>query len=259
MAHAPLGHQRFASLLLGPDHVETGEVAISRVTANLAIGLSRGRFPKGYSYVDVNEDAVFGADLEGMTVLAVADGHRGFDAAGAAISAIADGAPATIGLEPDAAVAQLVGVAIEAVAATVPGLASPRDASRTALTVVVTRGARMATATFGDSACFLARPRRVDRIGSQADFLGPASSPALTSPLSIQLRPKTTIVISSDGFIDFVSDATKVVQSVRRLEPHEAVGEILAAAFAGGAGDNIAVGVATPRAADQLDPRLPVG
>ena len=74
-----------SALLLGEDHTELEEVAITEVTPNLAIGISRGRFPKGYPHVDPNEDAVYAATDGTTTVLVVADGHQGFDAARAAI------------------------------------------------------------------------------------------------------------------------------------------------------------------------------
>ena len=71
-----------SSLLLGSNYETLGDVAIEEITPQLAIGISRGRFRKGYPHVDPNEDAVIVAADDATTVLAVADGHNGFDAAG---------------------------------------------------------------------------------------------------------------------------------------------------------------------------------
>ncbi|MEA3502778.1 MAG: hypothetical protein U9R47_08390, partial [Actinomycetota bacterium] len=72
-------------LLLGSDHTELGEVEIAELSPHVAVGISRGRFPKGYAHVDPNEDAVFAATDGTTAIIAVADGHHGFDAAEAAI------------------------------------------------------------------------------------------------------------------------------------------------------------------------------
>jgi hypothetical protein len=77
-------------LLLGSGHENLGEFEIEEVSSHIAIGISRGRFPKAYAHIDPNEDAVSAATDDTTTVLAVADGHNGFDAARTAILAIAD-------------------------------------------------------------------------------------------------------------------------------------------------------------------------
>jgi hypothetical protein len=50
-----------------------------------SIGLSRGGAAKTYDYVDPNEDCAFFALGDGGILLAVADGHRGFDGSDTAI------------------------------------------------------------------------------------------------------------------------------------------------------------------------------
>ena len=102
-----------SALLLGEDHTELEEVAITEVAPNLAIGISRGRFPKGYPHIDPNEDAAYAATDGTTTVLAVADGHQGFDAARAATSAIADTAPGVIDAPLEVVIRQLAGAAID--------------------------------------------------------------------------------------------------------------------------------------------------
>src|SRR4030065_278031 len=73
-----------AAALWGPDHETLGEVEVREVTASLAMALSRGKFPKGYPHVDLNEDGALAATNGPAAVLAVADGHNGLDAARAA-------------------------------------------------------------------------------------------------------------------------------------------------------------------------------
>jgi hypothetical protein len=88
-------------VLLGSDHTELEQIAIEELTPNVAIGISRGRFPKGYPHLDPNEDAVFAATDGTTTVLAVADGHHGFDAAREAILTISDTTPSVINGEAE--------------------------------------------------------------------------------------------------------------------------------------------------------------
>ena len=69
-----------SAVLRGREHTDVG--AISTVAeGTVAIGLSRGGAPKTYAHTDPNEDAAaFAAGQEGA-LLAVADGHSGFEAA----------------------------------------------------------------------------------------------------------------------------------------------------------------------------------
>jgi hypothetical protein len=129
------GCLKSALLLVGSDHTELDEVAIEEVTPKLTIGISCGWFPKGYPHADPNEHAVFAATDGNATIVAVADGHHGFDAAGAAITAIAEAATAPTDETAQLIVRRLTVTAIDTVAATVPFLPPPRDTSRTALTM----------------------------------------------------------------------------------------------------------------------------
>jgi len=124
-----------SALLVGSDHTELDEVAIEEVTPKLTIGISCGWFPKGYPHADPNEDAVFAATDGNATIVAVADGHHGFDAARAAITAIAEAATAPTDETAQLIARRLTVTAIDAVVATVPFLPPPRDTSRTALTM----------------------------------------------------------------------------------------------------------------------------
>jgi serine/threonine protein phosphatase PrpC len=233
-----------SALLLGSDHTELGEFAIEEVTPNLAIGISCGRFPKGYPHVDPNEDAVFATTDGVTTILAVADGHHGFDAARAAITAIAEAASAPTDETIQSIVRRLTVTAIDAVTATVPPLTPPRDTSRTALTVAVIRDGSFATTTIGDTACFVATRRRAKRLGTPTDFLSPDSDPAAVSVETVRLPPGGAVVVASDGFLDFVGNPRRVLRSASSVHPSDGAEQLLDAAFSGGAGDNIAVAIA---------------
>lgn len=73
-----------SALLRGREHARLG-VYGAIAEGPLAISISRGGFLKQYAYVDPNEDAVaFAAGPRGL-LLAVADGHSGFEAAEVAL------------------------------------------------------------------------------------------------------------------------------------------------------------------------------
>lgn len=68
-----------SALLRGREHTELGQIdAISEDLA--AIALSRGGARKTYSHADPNEDVAAFALAEGSSLIAVADGHSGFEA-----------------------------------------------------------------------------------------------------------------------------------------------------------------------------------
>ena len=76
-----------SGLLCGREHVKIGAVA-ALAEGRCAIALSRGGYAKGYAHRDPNEDAAafaFGAD---GTLLAVADGHGGHEAAELALAVL---------------------------------------------------------------------------------------------------------------------------------------------------------------------------
>lgn len=229
--------------LLGEDHTELGATAVEIVQPGLAVGLSRGRFPKGYPHVDPNEDAVFGAAGSGLTVLAVADGHNGADAATAAIDALADAAPRLVPGDPAAALRHLTAAVADSVDGRVAGLPEPRDASRTALTIAVLAGFELATASFGDTACLIVHRRRVLRLGASAGFLAPGTDPAAAHVSRASLPPGAMVVLASDGLLDFVPHLGRLLRTLASSPAPIVVERLLAAAFAGGAGDNLAVAV----------------
>jgi serine/threonine protein phosphatase PrpC len=226
-------------LLLGENHTDYGAVAVEEISDDLAVAISRGRFPKSYPHVDPNEDAVFASTDGTFTVMAVADGHNGFDAARAAIEAIRDSAADTVTHAIEDGISLLAGAAIAAVAEFVPDLAPPRDTSRTALTVCVIRDDEISSITLGDTSCLAVSRRGVDRIGPVTEFLGPATSPDEVIVTSETLGKGTSIIVASDGLVDYAK-FTEVTAAIAGSAA-EIAKSLLGAAFEGGAGDNIAV------------------
>jgi len=237
-----------AAALWGPDHETLGEVEVREVTASLAMALSRGKFPKGYPHVDLNEDGALAATNGAAAVLAVADGHNGFDAARAALSATADQIPYLLSREPRAAVPalrQCVAAAAEAVAVATEGLEGERADSGTALTVALLRPGGLTVAGLGDCVAVIIRKSRVRRVGGDALFLGPDTLPSHVRMGRARLHPGDTVLVATDGLCDFLGREWR-----RRLAALAADGgparlaeRAIEAAFGGGAGDNLAVAV----------------
>ena len=88
------------ALLRGREHLELG--AVDAVAEGpVALAISRGGAPKGYAHQDPNEDGALFALGAGGVVVAVADGHRGFEAAEVALEYVANH-PAPHWTEPGA-------------------------------------------------------------------------------------------------------------------------------------------------------------
>jgi len=235
-----------AAALWGPDHETLGEMEVCEVTSSLAMALSRGKFPKGYPHVDPNEDGVLAATNGPAAVLAVADGHNGFDAARAALSATAEQIPFLLSREPRAAVPALrecAAAAVEAVATAIEGLEGERADSGTALTVALLRPGGLTVAGLGDCVAVVIRKSRVRRVGGDAPFLGRGTLPSHVRIGGARLHPGDTVLVATDGLRDFLGRGWR-----RRLAALAAdVGSAglaqraIEAAFSGGAGDNLAV------------------
>jgi serine/threonine protein phosphatase PrpC len=233
-----------SALLLGSDHPDLGEIAVETISSDFAIGLSRGRFPKGYPHVDPNEDAAFAATNDSAVVFAVADGHNGFDAARAAIEGIADTTPQVLGAPATLAVERLLTVAIGRVGTAVPPLASPRNKSGAALTIGFARGAEMTIATLGDSGYALATKRRVRMNVGRAPFLTPATDPSTVPIETVSLPSGSLIVAASDGVFDFSSDALGThLRSPVAGNAADIATNIIDLAGRAGAGDHLSVAV----------------
>jgi serine/threonine protein phosphatase PrpC len=88
------------ALLRGREHVELGAIDVVAEGAG-AIAISMGGAPKRYAHVDPNEDAALLALGSSGALVAVADGHRGFEAAEVALEYLATH-PAPHWVEPGA-------------------------------------------------------------------------------------------------------------------------------------------------------------
>lgn len=232
-----------SGLLLGPDHTVLGAVAVEDITPGLAIGISCGRFPKGYPHVEPNEDAVFAGTNGSTTVLAIADGHNGFEAARAAITAIAAAFENLTGGDPQAITRGLAQAAIDAVGPIETQRSAPRSTSRTALTIAVIIGRSLATATIGDTACFATTRRSARRLASPSDFLSADMNVGKITVDTVSLRWKGAVVLTSDGFLDFAARPRQILRSVATAPASDGVRRLLDAAADGGAGDNVSTAV----------------
>lgn len=230
--------------LWGSDHPELGTVAQATLDPYTGIALSRGRFPKAYAHVDANEDAVLAAGGPAGLLLAVADGHNGFDAARAALASVSQGAGwllATPAADTAQLVQSLLSDGVRAVRRRVAELSTPRNASRTALSLALIRHDRVLAATFGDTLVARVRGRRLTFIGNPGPFLGAhATLPKLSAR---SLKPGDCVLVASDGLWDYLGPAGRsaVTGAIGRTPPPEGVAALVAWAFARGAGDNVAV------------------
>lgn len=236
-------------VLWGDEHPELERVADARVDERTAVALSRGRYPKPYPHVDANEDAVLAACGPAGRLLAVADGHFGFDAARAALTAVAERAPALVGESADPpadGLTETCRAAREAVAAVVAPLEPPRGDSRTALTLALVTGEYLHVATYGDTSCVRERAGRGKAVGEEGwPFLGPEVG---TPPIDrVRLRRRDRVAVASDGLTtylgrDWVARTAAVLAA--GSDPRRVVRHLVELAMDGGAGDHIGVGVA---------------
>lgn len=201
-----------SALLRGREHAALGvhgAVAEERV----AIAISRGGWTKQYAYVDPNEDAVAFALGARATLLAVADGHSGFEAAEVALEHLLEhpaphwtenaGPPASPEAWRRHALAALADAAVQ-----IGGERREGSRSRTTLTLAlaVPSAGTCYYAAIGDSHLFAAyagEAREVAPAERAGAFLG---DPAVTEKLAEYARlgvfPLTgvrALVLTSDG------------------------------------------------------------
>jgi serine/threonine protein phosphatase PrpC len=229
----------------GGNHPELDEVAAQTLGERTAVALSRGRYPKGYAHLDPNEDAVMAAVGGEATLLAVADGHNGVEAPEAAIAAIAALAPAIVEQpvqDPEILVEDLFGEARTAIGEALATSPEERRASRTALSIALIADGFLHTATLGDTVVLVVRSGKAKVVSDVGPFLGPQTRrPTATR---YRLRQGDVVVAVSDGIVDYLgrrwlvalADAVAGAESIE-----QAALDLLEAAMAGGAGDNVAV------------------
>jgi serine/threonine protein phosphatase PrpC len=200
-----------SALLRGREHTLLGaHGAIAE--ANVAIAISRGGFAKQYAYVDPNEDAAAFAYGARAVLLAVADGHSGFEAAEVALEHLLENpAPnwtAGEGPPPNAdawrrhALAALADAAVQ-----IGGERREGSRSRTTLTLALADLARGEChyAALGDSHLFAASAAETREVAraSKGGFLG---DPDVTEKLAeyarigaFSLAGVRALVLASDG------------------------------------------------------------
>ncbi|HEY8339559.1 MAG TPA: hypothetical protein VIK95_06805 [Egibacteraceae bacterium] len=227
------------AVLWGRDHPRLGTLVSRELDTRAAVAMSAGVRPKPYPSDDANEDVVLVARGATATLLAVADGSRGHEAAhaaGAALLAAADAVRA----EPDAVRDLLARVdgCLDRLRRTAPAAAR---SSRTALTVAVAGAGRVVAATRGDTALVRVRDGDCRLLSGVA----PGAAAPLPQPQVSDTRPGDWLVVASDGVFDHLDAAwpQTLAAACGRGRPVDAAVRVVAAACAAGAGDNVSVGV----------------
>lgn len=228
------------------------------MAGDVAIGLARGWRPKPYPYVDPNEDAVGCAVSDRSRLLVVADGHNGREASHAAVRAVMDllgeqPRPADLRDDEMFAAVQLIEDRI--------AVATAHDDdrvrwSRTTLVVALRTTTHLQWFAVGDSALLVCGPDATRQLPARARWFlgGGAGRHGLRRSLArgrIDLAPDAWVVLTTDGYTDYLPDhltvETAVARAVTGVDGVEgAVDALLAQARAGGAGDNVGVSVSGP-------------
>lgn len=234
-------------VLHGPMHAALDARTVRAVAAVAAIGVSAGRYPKAVPALDANEDAVTGLAGPAGTVVAVADGHLGADAAGAAVEAVARRARRLITGGPvdgRRAVTAVVDEAVDAVAEARRIATGRRRDTATALSVVVVAGGTAWTVTFGDTAVVRVRRGRPRVLSRPGPFL--ADTAATFKARRQRLRPGDHLVVISDGVADHLGREwpAAVARGVAAgATPDGVVDAVLLGAMDGAAGDHLSCAV----------------
>ncbi len=238
-------HGRTESLW-GDRNVVLGEVATAVLEPRAGLAISRGRLPKRYRYLDPNEDAVLAAAGPAGWLLAVVDGHSGFDAARAALGTVEREAGVLLerdDLEPVVAVHQLFVAARKAVAAALGKVGRERQASRTALSIALVTGDQVHGASLGDTVALRLGDDDVEEIGTAGPFLGPGTlAPQVYwAPFDQGDR----LLVASDGLMDYLGQQWEecLREAAAASDLADAAHRLVLHAFNGGAGDNVAVGL----------------
>jgi serine/threonine protein phosphatase PrpC len=225
-------------LLRGREHLELGAVDVVG-EGPAAVAISLGGAPKPYAHQDPNEDAVLFATGRAGTLLAVADGHNGFEAAEVSLELLLAG-PAAHWVEPGGiapedwerhALAVLSDANAEILNET---LKSEWGRPRTTLAFALVLPGENALlwAAIGDSHVFRAGPDEVEDLGvreahdDRVFFLGFAEENAASLAKKcaigrIPLGDTRAVVLASDGLSE---------RGIGVSHPEQAVAQALDAA-----------------------------
>lgn len=242
MKHAPIGEAAARVVLWGRDHETLGRVGTTNIGRSVALAMSCGNHPKPYPTVDLNEDVVLAVRSGHATLLAVADGSRGNDAAHAAGAALL--AEAGLGVMADPAeVARLVRAVDAALTRMRVRAEDARQASRTAMTVAIAATGTVVAATRGDTALVRLRGNDCAVLSGVAPAVRP---PPLPQPQTAKIRHGDVLMVASDGLFDYLGDGwvDAVPEAVQRHDDlGDAATSLVCSACHAGAGDNVSVGL----------------
>ncbi len=201
------------ALLRGREHDRVGEIH-TVAEGPAAIAISRGGRSKRYPHTDPNEDAALFAWGEGGTLVAVADGHRGFEAAETALEhLLASPAPQWIepgGVRTGSWERQVLAALCDANERVLSEARTPERPARTTLVLaLVPRDQQIVLwASIGDSHVFRASESGAEELGAAAEgetaFLGHRSE----TPESLQAKCRCgaaplggarAVVLATDG------------------------------------------------------------
>lgn len=264
-----------SALLRGREHLEIGAIdAVAEGPA--AIAISMGGAKKTYAHTDPNEDGALFAVGEAGILLAVADGHRGFEASEVVLEhLLSHPGPQWVesgGVTPESwsrhALAAICDANEEILR---ERLDTEMGTSRTTLCMALAlpEADALLYACIGDSHLFVVRPGKVVDLaaggarGELGFFLGHGheTSESLAEKSRIGVEPlggATAVVLASDGLSehqvgvadpietvrDEVEAAAKVAAELRPLELSRAIIEkALAAHRRNPSGDNVCTAV----------------
>ena len=235
-------------MLLGSDHTDLGAVATRPLGPHVAIALSRGKYLKGYPSLDPNEDGVL-ASVSGKSVcLAVADGHNGFDAAGTALQAIVAALPALHSAALPDTKPLLSRTLVDARARlrlSRDHAGQQRRDSGCALIIALIGDRRLTLCSLGDAGVVILRGRRVRNLVKPSPYMGWDRDLAAVQITRLRLKVADVVILGTDGLFTFLGDpkADALRHAITADDAGKVAERLIDRAFAGGAGDNIAVAV----------------
>lgn len=250
-----------AVTLWGREHVAYGDIVVRDAGPGSAVALTRGLHPKPYRYTDPNEDVVAAVTGPRAALLVVADGHNGAASSEVAVATVLerlgdDPPPADLDDEEMVRLFHDVGWAV--LHATT-ALDRARRESRTTLSVALVAGGVLQWAAMGDSPVVVADLESAHELTVPTHhFVGwPLPAGQVDRLLQRGRTPvsdEAWVAVLSDGFSNFTGGRT-TADAVHRVlatagTAEAGAAELVQAAFAGGAGDNVAAAVLAPRGAD---------
>jgi hypothetical protein len=238
-----------AAVLWRDELQELGKRRVEALSALCAVGLTAGEKSKSWSHTDPNEDGIAAIERDDRALLVCADGHNGVASTRAAIDVVLSqlgSVPAPGSIADENLVELWFTANLRVIDA---GRKAGQPESRTTLIVaLVDSDGVMRWAAMGDSLLAIVGPDGlVRRLGRpRSEFVGwPMTPEEVADRLQRgheQLPDGAWVIAASDGLTDFVPDIDRALaRAADGLDASSVVARLLAAACAGGAGDNVAV------------------